>query len=40
LTLGAAVAVVNAGTITGGSYAVDFAAGYANRLVIDPNAAR
>ena len=30
--------VVNAGTITGSSDAVKFAAGYANRLVIDPNA--
>jgi hypothetical protein len=34
----AAVTVVNAGTITGSSDAVKFAAGFANRLVIDPGA--
>jgi Hint domain len=33
-----AMTVVNAGTIAGGSDAVSFAAGYANRLVIDPGA--
>jgi hypothetical protein len=32
------VTVVNAGTITGSNHAVKFAAGYANRLVIDPGA--
>ncbi|WP_158932446.1 Hint domain-containing protein [Acidisphaera sp. S103] len=32
------VTVVNAGTIGGARYAVLFGAGYANRLVIDPNA--
>ena len=35
---GAAMTVVNAGTIIGGRDAVKFGAGYANRLVIDPNA--
>ena len=33
-----AVTVVNAGTITGSSYAVKFAAGFANRLIADPGA--
>ena len=31
--------VVNAGTIIGSHYAVNFAAGFANRLVVDPNSA-
>ena len=30
--------VVNAGTIAGTTYAVQFAAGYANRLIVDPGA--
>jgi hypothetical protein len=34
----AAVTVVNAGTITGSDYAVKFAVGYANRLILDSGA--
>ena len=34
----AAMTVVNAGTIAGTTYAVQFAAGYANRLIVDPGA--
>ena len=37
-SVGGAATVVNGGTIAGGTYAVQLAAGYANRLVIDPGA--
>ena len=35
---GAAATVTNAGTISGGSYAVDFTASATNRLILDPGA--
>jgi len=37
-TGGAAATIINAGTITGGTMAVGFAAGFANRLVLEPGA--